>query len=244
MKYSIIVILLFSTISLAHAQQQAKDTVRFQIEDFEAQELGDLPTGWYNQKGNKQPHTYKGKDRRGYKYIITEEEGNRFLRYEGESAKHLNYPLINRENINIHETPILTWKWRVHEIPVGANEKSEDKNDAAASIYVAFDMGRIALFKKVPKSIRYTWSSTLKEGEEFSKLFGNQKVVVVATGEDELGKWVQFERNIYDDYVRLFGDKPPKKPLAILILSDANSTGTHAKADYDDILLKALPEEN
>ena len=240
-----ILLLLFSGTVLGQPNQSKQaDSILREIENFEAQTLGMLPIGWYNQKGDKQPYTYTGKLREGYMYSIAEEAGNKFLRYEGGSAKHLTYPLADKSEINIHETPILSWKWRVHELPKGANEKKESINDAAASIYVAFDLGRVALFKKVPKSIRYTWSSSLKEGEEFSKFFGNQKVVVVASGEDELGKWIQFERNIYEDYKRLFGKKPPKTPLAILILSDANSTGSYAKADYDDIVLKAASSSN
>jgi hypothetical protein len=53
-----------------------------------------------------------------------------------------------------------------------------------------------------------------------------------------MGKWVTFERNIVKDYKRLFGDMPPKKPLAILILSDGDSTGDRAIAGYDNIMLK------
>jgi hypothetical protein len=92
--------------------------------------------------------------------------------------------------------------------------------------------------KKVPKSIRYTWSSTLEEGTELSKFYGNQKIVVVESGSDQKGNWRTFERNIVEDYRRLFGDSPPENPIAILILSDGNSTNSHAKADYDDIMLK------
>ncbi|HET8865674.1 MAG TPA: DUF3047 domain-containing protein, partial [Gracilimonas sp.] len=68
--------------------------------------------------------------------------------------------------------------------------------------------------------------------------FGNQKIVVVESGEDEMGKWIRFERNIVEDYERLFGDKAPKRPMAILILSDADNTKSTAIADYDDIMLK------
>jgi hypothetical protein len=225
-------------------QQQATGTSFYLVEDFEDDSIGALPKKWYNQKGEAKPHTYTGSDRDLYDYSIREESGNKFLRYEGNNAKHLNYPLLNKE-VNIYETPILSWKWRVFELPEGANEDVKEKDDAAAGIYVAFDMGRVALFKKVPKSIKYSWSSTLEKGTELSKFYGNQKLVVVESGEDETGKWIRFERNLLEDYKRLFGDDPPETPLAILILSDANSTGSSAKADYDDIkLLSASSSDN
>jgi len=211
----------------------------YMIDDFEDQEVGELPVGWYNQKGEKKPHTFDEELRNTYKYAITEEEGNKFLRFEGIRGKHLNFPLINKDDVDIYETPVLTWKWRIRNTPDGANE--DDKNDVAASIYVVYDMGRVALFKKVPKSIRYTWSSSLPEGTELSKFFNNQKIVV-GTGEEQAGEWITFERNIVEDYKRLFGDDPPAKPLAILILSDGDTTNSLSSADYDDIYLKPASE--
>lgn len=207
------------------------------LENFEEYEPGTIPKYWYNQKGERRPALYSEKNKADYKYRVKEENGNKFLRYSGIEAKHLNFPLVDK-GLNIYETPILSWKWRVFELPDGANEDDDDRNDTAASIYVVFDMGRIALFKKVPKTIRYTWSSTLQKGKELSKFYGNQKIVVVESGPQNKGKWITFERNIVEDYKQLFGDPPPKNPIAILILSDGNSTESYVKADYDDIILK------
>jgi hypothetical protein len=220
------------------AQDKSEAPKIFLVDDFDNETVDDLPEKWFNQKGEAKPITYTGDLRATYHYRIMEEEGNMFLRFEGKRGKHLSFPLRNKEHLDIYETPILTWKWRIHEYPAGANEDDGDKNDAAASIYVAFDLGRV-LFKKVPKSIRYTWSSTLPKGTELSKFYGNQKIIVIGTGGDKQGEWQTFERDIVADYKRLFGDNPPAKPLAILILSDANNTEDIAKADYDDIYLKS-----
>lgn len=207
------------------------------LEDFEDYTIDTIPEDWYNQKGERRPAFYDEEDKEGYKYRVTEENGNKFLRYQGTVAKHLNFPLLNK-GLDIYETPILSWKWRVFDLPENANENVDEQNDTVASIYVVFDMGRVALVKKVPKSIRYTWSSSLQEGTELSKFYGNQKIVVVESGPDQRGSWHTFERNIVEDYKRLFGDSPPRNPIAILILSDGNSTNSHVKADYDDIILK------
>lgn len=207
------------------------------LEDFDSYEPGTIPDTWYNQKGERRPAFYDEDEKEGYQYRVMAEGDKKFLRYEGSEAKHLNFPLVNKD-LNIYETPILHWEWRVFELPEGANEDIDERNDTAASIYVVFDMGHVALFKKVPKSIRYTWSSSLEEGTELSKFYGNQKIVVVESGEEETGKWISFERNIVEDYKRLFGDDPPKNPLAILILSDGDSTESYAKADYGKIILK------
>lgn len=207
------------------------------LEDFENYENGSIPGDWYDRDGNRQLSEYGDDFLSDYRYRVLEEDGNRFLRYEGTDAKHLNYPLANKESINIHETPILSWKVRAHQLPENANEDENNRNDSVASVYVVYDMGRV-LFREVPKSIRYSWSTTRSEGAEFSKLFGNQRIIVVESGRARTGEWVTFERNIVDDYRRLFGEMPPETPLAILILSDGDSTGSFVQADYDDIMLK------
>lgn len=214
------------------------------LENFQEDSVGQFPLGWYDRNGNKTLQDHDPKVVENYNYRIKEEESNKFLRYEGTSAKHINYPLINKKKeniygIDIYETPILSWKVRAFSLPNNGNEEYSDRNDVVASVYVVFDFGRVALFKKVPKSIRYTWSTTLEEGTETSKLFGNQQIVVVESGSENTGKWITFERNIVEDYRRLFGDDPPRTPLAILILSDGDSTGSYVKADYDDIMLKS-----
>ncbi|MEX0720791.1 MAG: DUF3047 domain-containing protein [Balneolaceae bacterium] len=208
------------------------------LEDFEADGLEILPSRWYDRDANYRLLEYNKTVKDTYKYRVLKEDGNKFLRYEGQKAMHINLPLANRDNLNIHETPVLSWSWRVFDIPEGANEDF-GKNDVAASIYVVFNFGRV-LFKKVPKSIRYTWSSTLPVGTELSKFYGNQKIVVVASGEDWLGEWITFERNIVEDYERLYGDEAPVTPLAILILSDGDETHNNILADYDDIFLLPL----
>lgn len=213
------------------------------LENFQTDEVGKLPDDWYNRNGNKKLRYESGIEREKYKYRVEKEGKNKFLRYSGTMAMHINFPLVNEDkdniyNINIYETPVLSWKVRAHSLPENANETDDGRNDSVASIYVVFDMGRVAFFKKVPKTIRYTWSTTLPEGATASKLFGNQQIIVVKSGAEDMGEWITFERNIVEDYRRRFGDDPPKTPLAILILSDGDSTGSFVKADFDDLMLK------
>ena len=211
------------------------------VDDFEDDMVGKLPDRWYNRDVKNAAN--EPEESRYYSYFIDEVCNNKYLHYEGTDARHLNFPLKERENLNIYETPILSWKWRGKQIPEGGDELENHKNDAAASIYVVFDMGRVALFKKVPKSIRYTWSSTLEKGSENSIFYGNQKIVVLESGSENIGEhWITVEQNIVEDYRRLFGDDPPARPLAILILSDGNSVNDTAEADYDDIMFKSLDQ--
>lgn len=212
------------------------------VEDFEGDSVGQLPYNWFEQRGVNRPYNYPEDIKKDYLYRITDEQSpsskiNQFLRFDGTKAKHLNFPLHQVKNLNLNESPVLSWKWRIWDIPAGADERNDKVNDTAASVYVVFKVKRMALVKEVPQSIRYTWSSSLPVGTEISTFFGHQKIVVVGTGQPSNldGEWMAFSRNLKEDYERLFGEKMPTTPLAILLLSDGDSTNDSAKADYDDI---------
>lgn len=209
------------------------------LEDFQHYEVGTIPDEWYNRDGDAIPATYSERDRSGYKYSVVKENSNKFLRFEGIEAKHLNFPLIDKEGLDIHETPILKWDWRIFDIPEGGDENSSSRNDVAASVYVVFDTGRF-FFRTVPITIRYTWSSKHPVGSEFSKLRGNQRIMVVGTGLENRGEWQTFERNLVEDYKHFFGEKPPRRPIALLILSASDDTRSFTKADYDNFELHPI----
>ena len=206
------------------------------IDNFEDDEVSTLPGKWFDQKVNRRVPEFPEEEKKKFKYKILEENGNKFLRYEGNVPQHLNFPLGEVEGLNTYEYPILSWKWRPHVLPEGAREDKDSKNDSVASIYVVWEWKKI-LFKKVPRSVRYTWSSTLEVGANPSNLFGHQQIVVIRSGEEGLGEWHTFERNIVEDYRKYYGEEPPEKPLAILLFSDASSTQTWAKNDFDDIMI-------
>jgi hypothetical protein len=246
-------LLFLSLIMLVTDQSKAQDTKYIHslttsedggllVEDFEGDSVGQLPYNWFEQRGVNRPYNYPEDIKKDYLYRITDEQSpnskiNQFLRFDGTKAKHLNFPLHQVKNLNLNESPVLSWKWRIWDIPAGADERNDKVNDTAASVYVVFKVKRMALVKEVPQSIRYTWSSSLPVGTEISTFFGHQKIIVVGTGQPSNldGEWMAFFRNLKDDYERLFGEKMPTTPLAILLLSDGDSTNDSAKADYDDI---------
>lgn len=229
-RYFALFLLIFTTVA-------ASGQLQIVLEDFEGERLGSLPSNWYNRDGNAQPATYSEEARAEYHYKVMREGGRTFLRYEGSKAKHLLLQIPENRFADIRQTPILSWDWRVHALPTGANEFSEQNNDAAASVYVVWGFNAF----RVPKVVRYTWSSTLEVGRTAARNMNMQHIVVMASGTKDLGKWITFERNIVDDYNRFFRGAVPKRPVAILILSDADDTGSFTKADYDRLVLKSAP---
>lgn len=164
---------------------------------------------------------------------VREENGNRFVRLITNNAA-LRYTKRNGVDFewNLKEHPRLQWRWRANELPEGASEK--DKNDTGGAVYVTFGtdwLGR-------PKSIKYTYSSSLPVGTTVS--FGPLKVIVVDSArEPHLGEWKTVQRRIRDDYRQVFGGRPPDRPVSITLWSDSDTTGDEAVVDVDDI--KLLP---
>lgn len=227
----LLVFLLFFFTNLGASSQQVV------LEDFTNDALGSLPSSWFNRDGNGTPATYADEQRAEYHYRVMRESGRNFLRYEGTRAKHLMLQTRDNPAIHLSKTPILSWDWRVHTLPSGANEFSDKNNDAAASIYVVWGFNAL----RVPRVVRYTWSSSQDVGRTAARNMNMQQIVVVASGEKNLGRWITFERDIVADYERFFRGKAPQRPVAILILSDADDTNSIAKADYGRILLKSAP---
>lgn len=166
------------------------------------------------------------------KFYVVEEDGNQFLRAytkgEAQRISVANEPAFGFDwNLNDH--PKLAWKWRALQLPRGARE--DGVNDTGGALYVTFSrdwLGRL-------RSIKYTYSTALPVGTVVS--FGRLKVIVAASGLDGFGHWIEVERNVADDYRRVFGKNPPKRPLSITLWSDSDNTNDVAEVDFDDIVL-------
>ncbi len=211
------------------------------------------------QKYNGNPFSDWSFEKEYYKaasiYTIVEENGEKYLRASTfkvnsmvQLGKQVNKNKLvgkNKVNWNIYTHPNISWDWRVKVIPADANERLDDMNDSAASIYVVFQKSRVpfANWQKQPANwIKYVWSSTLPVGTVVSKKVTKMgvflyegKTIVVAAGKKDLGKWLTFKRNVLADYQTHFGGNPSFQPSVIGILTDSNSTGSKAEADYDNI---------
>lgn len=229
--------LLFRSVSFrtsAHAQTQPRQLDPVTVENFETYSVGSFPDRWIHVSESKEIRPYEEVLSSGERVLVKEEDGNKFVRLitKGEV---LRFSLRNGKEFtwNLKDHPRLEWQWRALRLPAGASEKG--KNDTGGAIYVTFGtdwLGR-------PKSIKYTYSSSLPIGTTVS--FGPLHVIVVSSGaEPYTGEWKTVRRNVVGDYRQVFGGDPPARPVSITFWSDSDTTGDSAKVDIDDIQL--LPE--
>ncbi|MCY3615853.1 MAG: DUF3047 domain-containing protein [Bacteroidetes bacterium] len=207
------------------------------IEDFEQYEVNSLPHLWRMPDKNMRSMRELPLDHarpNDFVDVVAEDAGNVLRAYtEGESVQ---VALSRADELvwNIESFPRLRWRWRADELPDGAREDTRSLNDTGAALYVAFDcndwLGR-------PCTIKYTYSSTLPTDTRVR--YGRLFAWVVTTASDVMGEWVTIERNVVQDYERIFGRTPPGNPIYIMIWSDSDNTGGVADVYFDDLVVLA-----
>jgi hypothetical protein len=190
--------------------------------NFERDEVGRFPAGWSS----------RNEENKGRVYSVQAEEGHKFLHAD---ARAVSVQIGYEKKWELKEFPVLRWRWRARIFPEGTNERKKSGNDNVLSVYVVFGGWPI------PRAVKYVWSDTLPAGTILdSPHSGQTKIFVVRSGRGLVGRWLTEERNVLADYRRLFGESQAT-PAAkgILLLTDSDSTGTHAMGDYDDIEVAA-----
>ena len=150
--------------------------------------------------------------------------------------------------------PILSWRWKVENVLMNGDARRKEGDDYAARIYVAFqydpeaatlwEKTRYGAYKLIygeypPKVvINYIWANRLPKGAAIDNAFTDRaKMIAVRSGPEEIGRWLSEERNVYEDYRRLFGQEPPRI-AGVAVMTDTDNTGESAVAYYDQIALR------
>lgn len=216
----------------AHAQEGTAFSTRV-VDDFERYEVNSIPNRWLRVESRNEVRPAEDAIESGERFEILEEDDNQFVRLYT-NGEYIRFSLRNGKEFdwNLDTHPRLQWRWRALALPAGASEKGD--NDTGGAIYVTFGkdwLGR-------PKSIKYTYSSSLPVGTVVS--FGPLKVIVTdSKREPRMEKWKRKTRYVINDYKQVFGEDPPNRPVSITISGDSDTTGDESKVDIDDI--KLLP---
>jgi hypothetical protein len=208
---------------------------RIVVDDFEGYPVGVPPYRW------KRPHKRSRSlldlprvlERDNDYFEIVQDNGNKRARaYTKDESVQIVRLNGDGYEWDLRTHPRLAWSWRAEALPAGAREDDGDTNDTGAAIYITFDskdwLGR-------PRSIKYTYSSTLPVGTTAD--YGPLRLIVVASGADGIGDWLRIDRNVADDYRRLFGREVPERPGYIMLWNDSDNMDGVADVYFDDIEL-------
>lgn len=167
-------------------------------------------------------------------YVVEAKQEDGYLRAKSDAACS---GLLYKIKFNAKKLPMISWRWKVDKFPkkekvAGQEGGWLEKDDYAARVYVIFPAWN---FWKT-KSIEYIWDETLPEGTiKASPYTKNIKLIVVESGRSETDRWVFEERNIYEDYKKVFGKVGSLRVGAIALMTDADNTSSTAEAHYKNI---------
>jgi hypothetical protein len=137
--------------------------------------------------------------------------------------------------VNLKETPVLEWSWKVTVLPTGANSCRKATDDQAAQVFI--------VWPRFPKEVRsriigYVWDSTAPVGTTCkSEKTGTVTYVVVRSGAADLGTWFTERRNVVEDFKKIYGEDPDA-PAALSVAIDSNDTSSTSESFIGTILFR------
>ncbi len=185
-------------------------------------------------------------------YTIVDHEGERVLR--AHAAKSAS-GLVHDVEIDPHRYAILSWRWKAMNALPEANLARGGTDDSPARIIVGFDgplekldiedramasMVKLMSGREMPyASLIYAWDSKLRPGTVIDNPHSSRaKIIIVESGEANVGQWRSFRRNIVEDFRRAFGEAPGKI-ISVAVGTDTNRTESDALTYYGDIRINA-----
>lgn len=146
-----------------------------------------------------------------------------------------SFGLERSVDVNPAEMPYLAWRWKVTQLPPGADFRKSSTDDQAAQVLVAFTDHRV---------ISYIWDSGAPKGT-FSNASNIPLIRVFAlvceSGATDANRWISESRNVAADYQRAYGKPaPPVKGLRIQI--NSQHTGTIAESYFGEVAFRSTPQ--
>ena len=208
-----------------------------------AGEGGSFPEGW-------KPLTFKNIEKHTV-YSLVKDGDAVVVKAEARASAS---GLIREIRIDPREYPLVRWSWKVENILKKGDVRKKEGDDYPARIYIAFEYdpkrmpfgdrvkyGLVkALYGQYPPlaAINYIWESRAAKGTLIPNPFTDRvMMLVVESGGERLNRWLEEERNIYEDYKKAFGEEPPLIS-GVAIMTDTDNTGESAVAFYGDIVFR------
>jgi len=235
------VVLLAGLVVIGPALVGAQSGPLLEVAKFSAGPEGPgLPDGW-------RPLTFKKVSKLTSYELVKDGQGVVVKAVSEASASGL----IKEVRIDPREFPIVQWRWKVENLLKNSDVSRKDGDDYPARLYITFEYdpekvgfgkklkfkaGR-AIFGDIPiGALNYIWDSKTPVGTIVDNVYTDfAKMVVVESGPQKVGVWVDESRNLYDDYKKAFGEDPPLIN-GVAIMSDTDNTKERVTAYYGDIV--------
>lgn len=149
----------------------------------------------------------------------------------------------------------LAFSWKVDALPVDADLRDSQAEDAPVRIVLAFggdrsllsahthrlsELSRLLTGEELPyATLAYVWSTQ----EPLESVVHNPRTdrirkLVVETGDQSIGQWLRYERDVRKDFIRAFGEDPGPL-LAVALMTDTDNTSSKLQAWYGRLRLES-----
>jgi hypothetical protein len=140
-----------------------------------------------------------------------------------------SFALQRGVDVNTRDFPLLSWKWKVTQLPQGGDFRRSRTDDQAAQLFLGFSNR---------KAIVYIWDTTAPEGligDAWAPPLMTIKAIVIRSGYRQTGKWITETRNVHEDYRSLFGHEPPTIG-GIRLQINSQHTDTSGESYFADVV--------
>lgn len=199
-----------------------------------------LPAGWKNLP------VVKGKPLTQYTLV---RDGNTTVLQA--DANRSASALMHEGDIDLAQTPVVTWRWKAEGPIEGADNRVGAKEDSPTRLVFVFDgdKSKLSLFDRASMEVAkriggqdlpyatlmYVWSTSAAPGGVIPNPHTGRVQMIVLSGQPgDAGQWQTLRRNIVQDYEKVFHE-PPGRITGYGLLTDTDNTGTTTRAWYGDI---------
>ena len=205
---------------------------------------GATPEGW-------QPHVMR-RDRRLTDYRIVQRDGRQVLEAH---ALRSTSGLAASVDVDLRRTPWLAWSWRVDRFPSGVSIADDERDDSPARLVLAFDGDgstlrlRDRMFSDLVElvtgqplpfaTLMYAWDGEAAPEQVIAYPRSSRiQYLVVESGARRTGHWLDYRRNVRDDYRRVYGAEPGRI-RQVGVLCDSDDLALDLQAWFGDIVFSA-----
>lgn len=181
-------------------------------------------------------------------YSVVREGKESYLRAESNASAS---GIIFNVQFSVFEYPKVKWRWKVSNVFKKGNAKERSGDDYPLRVYIIFKFDpekasfaqkfKYGIVKNIygeypPHStLNYIWTNRKHAERIITNTYADEaKMIVLQSGEEHAGEWMEQEINIIEDYHEAFGEDPPAI-ASVAVMSDSDNTGESAVAYIDYI---------
>ena len=177
------------------AQPSPSNSEVLVLEDFSKADPDGFPQGW--QASRSETITRQA-------YQIQREGQQNFLRSKGVDS---NVRIFKKIAWDPKAYPIVTWRWRLR--------SPSTTTEPLGAVFVSLDQD----FFGIPINTKYLWSPNLPKGALIEGGLFRPAQLVLRSGAEKVGEWIEERVNAYEDFKRIHKHEPAPQAWGISLVA-------------------------